>query len=544
MAALPESAADVTVAHQIALIRYANGAVQRLIAILNRAEPQLLAKLSAALDAAPDSASATYLASILKSVRTLNSQAYEQLQVGLQDEMKTVSGNEANWTHKLYVSAVDDSASLVRLSAEQAYAAAYSRPFQGRLLKEWASGLDAKRMERIRDTVRMGYLEGETTGQIVSKLRGTRAAGYADGLLEIDRQHAETVIRTALSHTANMARTQFFDANEEILGSIMWVATLDGRTSAPCRLRDHKRYTVTTHKPIDHSYPWSGGPGRLHFGCRSAQIALLKGQTKLYGTRASKDGQVDANLTYNDWLKKQPAHVQDEVLGPDRAALFRSGGLDVQDFANNKGKAYKLAELQTKDAEAFSRAGLSREFQQPAPSGRFADQFESVKADTATPARAAMVKFEEAVRGGDKEIAAFFDDQGAILARRTGLPDRVSFPVSITDQMAGMSFSHSHPGDTSFSLSDVVNAADIKLAELRAVGPEMRYIMQPGAGGWPKELALRGAYDESYKAAVQSVMSMIRANEISSRDADGHVPHLVWIAVARSLGLSYFAERS
>ena len=62
-------------------------------------------------------------------------------------------------------------------TAEQVYAAAMSRPFQGRLLSEWASGIEAQRMTRIRDAVRIGYVENESVQQIVRRVRGTRAAG-------------------------------------------------------------------------------------------------------------------------------------------------------------------------------------------------------------------------------------------------------------------------------------------------------------------------------------------------------------------------------
>ncbi|MGT2493119.1 hypothetical protein ACU4GD_28060 [Cupriavidus basilensis] len=56
-------------------------------------------------------------------------------------------------------------------------AAALSRPFQGRLLKEWASNIEADRMVRIRDAIRIGFVEGQTTDQIIRRVRGTRAKG-------------------------------------------------------------------------------------------------------------------------------------------------------------------------------------------------------------------------------------------------------------------------------------------------------------------------------------------------------------------------------
>ena len=359
MATLPASAADLAVSHQVGLIRYSNGAVRRIIANLNRSDARIFAALIEMLEQAPENATIEYLTRALASVRHLNAQAYEQLHDGLAAEVRNIAGNEVAWTDRLYGSLPDSVGSFARVTAEQAYAAALARPFQGRLLREWSQSLEAGRMTRIRDTVRSGYLDGQTTSDIVRTLRGTRAASYADGLLEIDRRHVESVVRTAVSHTAGVARQEFYAANEEFLGSIMWLSTLDGRTTQQCRVRDHKRYSIKTHRPIGHTFEWGGGPGRLHWCCRSASLALLKGQTQLFGTRASSDGQVDANLTYNDWLRRQPAAEQDTILGPARGRLFRAGGLDVEDFSNNKGVLYTLEELRQKDAADFARLKLA-----------------------------------------------------------------------------------------------------------------------------------------------------------------------------------------
>ena len=124
-----------------------------------------------------------------------------------------------------------------------------------------------------------------------------------------------------------------------------------------CRIRDGKRYTED-HKPIGHKLPWGAGPGRLHWQCRSTSLPLLEGQERLFGARASKDGPVDANLSYGDWLKKQPAEVQDDVLGASRGKLFRDGGLKIEAFANERGRELTLDELRARVPSAFTRAGL------------------------------------------------------------------------------------------------------------------------------------------------------------------------------------------
>ena len=70
------------------------------------------------------------------------------------------------------------------------------------------------------------------------------------------------------------------------------------------------------------------------------------------------DGQVAADMSYADWIKKQPASRQDQILGADRGKLLRDGGLTLDKFYNDKGVYLTLDELRRRDAAAFKRAGV------------------------------------------------------------------------------------------------------------------------------------------------------------------------------------------
>lgn len=356
MASLPRSVLDAMTRHQIDLTRYSNSEVRRIIAILNRTDAALMERIAAALDSLPASASLKQIEEVLQSARTLNAEAYAAVHQGIKGAMMDLAPVEVVFIRNLYRHAAPE-VDFAGITAAQVRAAALSRPFQGRLLKEWTSGMEGTRMLRIRDTIRTGYLSGQSTGSIVTQLRGTRALGYADGLLEGDRRSIESMVRTALSHTAQSAREDFFDANDDILGNEVWISTLDGRTSDICRLRSGLEYSPS-HKPVGHQYPYLGGPGRAHWQCRSTGLRMLKGQTKFFGTQSSQDGYVDANLTYGPWLKSQPASVQDDVLGPTRGKLFRDGGLDIQAFHNDKGRLLTLDQLAERNHAAFERAGI------------------------------------------------------------------------------------------------------------------------------------------------------------------------------------------
>jgi len=77
------------------------------------------------------------------------------------------------------------------------------------------------------------------------------------------------------------------------------------------------------------------------------------------GTRASMNGQVPGNLTYNAWLRRQPRAFIDEVLGPTKARLYLDGRLHLDRFIDlDTGKPFTLQELRRRYEAAWMRAGL------------------------------------------------------------------------------------------------------------------------------------------------------------------------------------------
>ncbi len=350
-----QSIMEAEIGRQIDLAHYSNGVVRRIISTLNKADADLFAQLMAALENLPHTSfTAERLDSMLMSVRMINAQAYRSADGILNEDMRKLAAVEVTYQNELFTSLLPVQLQVASVEVGQVYAAAMARPMQGKLLKEWAASLESDRMTRIRDAVRMGYVENQTTSQIVQRVRGTKAKGYSDGIIEIDRRNAEAVVRTAVSHTAAFARDKFYKANDDLVKGYVWRSTLDTRTSPICVARDGKKYDKS-HKPVGHSLPWLGGPGMAHWGCRSASTPILKSLSEILGvdgieefspaTRASMDGQVPADTTYAKWLEKQSAARQDQVLGPTRGAMLRKGELKVEKFFNDKGRLLTLDEL-------------------------------------------------------------------------------------------------------------------------------------------------------------------------------------------------------
>lgn len=367
---LNDRLADEAIGRQADLQRYQNWLVSRLIALLNRVDSDLFTALNAALEKLPaGELNVERLESLLGSVRRLNAQAYKAMGKELTDQLKELVGTEGEFQLELFKSEIPPqvvaSIGVAAISDGQVFAAVTARPFQGRLLREWMASLEESRAVRIRDAVRIGFTEQQTIDQIVRRIRGTRARGYADGLVEIDRRNAQSVIRTAVSHTASVVRESFYDENQDLIKARKWDSTLDSRTTPICQVRDGKLYEPVSHRPIGHKLPWLGGPGRAHWGCRSVDVPVVKSWKELgldidlpESTRASMDGQVPADTTYGTWIKRQSAARQDDILGPKRGKLLRNGDLSLSDLFDARGQYLSLDELRARKPGAFRASGV------------------------------------------------------------------------------------------------------------------------------------------------------------------------------------------
>lgn len=232
-------------------------------------------------------------------------------------------------------------------------------PAGGSLLAPLFEDMARASIKRVQNAIRLGYAQGETTPQIVRRIRGTKAAGYRDGVLAIAKRNADIITRTSLQHASMQARAAVWKKNRSVIARRKIVATLDDRTSTICRSLDGQLY------PLD-----SGPHPPFHLNCRTTETVVLAGKYAALSevrTRAARDpktGKVAPvkDQTYYDWLKKQPAKVQDSIIGPTRGKLLRNGGISSERFAELQlGKNFEpltLDEMRDLEPTAFDKANL------------------------------------------------------------------------------------------------------------------------------------------------------------------------------------------
>lgn len=242
-----EQILDELLRHEIGLRRFSNATLYKVVALLNRVDGRLTAEL-AKRDPGGGGFTQKRLELLLDAVRLIMKEAYNSVTGTFDDEARALSAYEAQFQGDLFKRTIPVAVDIVMPASAQVYAAVHSRPFQGRLLREYYGDLEPAAFKRVRDAIRMGYLEGRTTDQIIRDIRGTRAEKYRNGILEINRRSAEMMVRTALAHTATTARGEVFKQNANVIKGVKWVSTLDGRT---CFVAGTMVETPTGPKPIE-----------------------------------------------------------------------------------------------------------------------------------------------------------------------------------------------------------------------------------------------------------------------------------------------------
>lgn len=385
---------DAMIRHQINLQRVSSGIVKQIHEVLNATEQDIAAQIrgrlaaSSGLDSPADVARMQGLLDRLEALRTTT---WETLDEVWEKQIMAIAVAEP----KFLANQLDTTSPVVLDLSMPALATlkaiVKSTPFEGRTLEGWAQTIADQDIRRMEAQIRLGMTAGEDSATIARRVVGSARMAGTDGVTQITRRNAEAITRTAVNFIANLARRKFIMDNAEVFSEEMFLAVLDSRTTPICRSLDGDLYEVG-----------KGPIPPLHFGCRSTRVPVLDGQAignrpfkastekqllrefaaansleKVptsradlpHGTKGRFDawargrvneltGQVPASVNYQEWLSGQSKAFQDDVLGPTRAKLFRDGDLTLDKFVNRQGDELTLAELASRQAEAFRAAGL------------------------------------------------------------------------------------------------------------------------------------------------------------------------------------------
>lgn len=307
--------ADKTIKHQIALRGQFTRVAKQAALHLQKLKMAVKAELDEAMTARDWNAVAR-LRKTFVTIDKLIDDEYSMMSNTLKAELGDLFVYEAEFTSKLL--GFDFSNSMI--SEKLVESIVSNDPFDGKILGEWLDEQKLATQIKIKQTIRLGVLNGLSTSKIVGALYAEPGNPFVGA-----RRNAEIMVRTASAHVTSQASLKTFERVG--FGSYQLSAVLDSRTTPVCRALDGKIYKMSD-------------KGRkvppFHPGCRTVMIAVHEDEP------AFTDG-------YEQWLGKQSAGDQQSILGKERYRLWK-GGQSLDSFVDlDTHHVVPLTELRSKE---------------------------------------------------------------------------------------------------------------------------------------------------------------------------------------------------
>lgn len=337
MALADQAVIDDLLSGQIDLLRYSAGVRAKVLGILTRLQTELSTKLM---------------------TENLTEFSKARTQVLLNQATEIINSYYASIDGMLGAAmgnAADVAAAHVASSGVVIGAALPSETFLARIASnalilgapssDWWAKQAKDTAFKFANEVRQGLAAGETNEQIVARIVGSPKKGIA-GVIDVARLNARSLVHSSIQAAANASRMETYRKNSKDFQSVQWLATLDSHTCEICGARDLKEYTLDDPpQPIGHAMDWDGGPGVIHWSCRCVAVGVSKtielpGGVKLkmpVGQRASSDGPVKGNLSFQQFLDRKGKAWQVESLGPGRTELYRKNKLTIEQLLSLDG---------------------------------------------------------------------------------------------------------------------------------------------------------------------------------------------------------------
>jgi hypothetical protein len=349
---------DLYMERAIDLLRLEAGTRDKVLVFLDQLEKDIVAAIAkAGLSGEDDAAKQRKrLTALLKVLQDSIRGTYRDISTLMGSEIREVIDQEATWTGNAINASTRASFVDAGITRSFLQTLVSDALIMGAPSKDWWSRQAGGLRDKFMDQMRAGMALGEPNSKLIDRIRGTTGQ---PGLMDISRTSAERLVRASVQAAANIGREATYAENSDLIASLQWHATLDTRTSKWCITRDGHHYSNDeNHKPKDGGPAWLEGPGKLHWGCRSTSVPILKTWRDLgidedeipQTTRASMDGQVPAQQSFEAWLKKQSQARQNSVLGATVADLWRRGKLNFRDLLDQSGRPLTTEQLKAKAA--------------------------------------------------------------------------------------------------------------------------------------------------------------------------------------------------
>lgn len=394
--------------HQANLVLLAAAWSEEMRDALKGADNELLGALPELLD---DMGNADYTAAaqrryleLQRRILLLRAKSFSAALEYMTKQSEALAANEVKWAKAISKRIAAPSGGFTPVGTGRIAAVVkYANVEDGMTLEESIAAAAQEDARRISAICRDGLRRDKTIDEISREIRGTKAANYEDGVLNVSRAEAEQLARTGCCGIADEAKMQFYLANADVIKGVRHVATLSGNTCLVCGSYDGMVWRIpeevhlipklgihpncrcvhlpvtdlddinSSTRPAEAANFWKEAEeqyNREHPGKRFSDLAR---STRLkYYYKAQKDyekrtgrpafDQVPQNMSFEDWLKTKDDRFLRQYFGPTRYALYKDGKLPLRKFINPEtSRAFTIEDLKKRDKAAFRRAGLTAE---------------------------------------------------------------------------------------------------------------------------------------------------------------------------------------
>lgn len=344
----------------------------------------LQSEITAAIAALPQEATqfkrARLNALLDQTTKSINA-TYDLIAQANGKSLSKIAGLEQAKTNQILNNTFQVEVATVAQTPKQLEAMVGKQLLDGKFHKEWWAAQADDLRDKFQRTIRTGVAKGEGIDALVRRVIGTKANNYTDGIMLLPRYQAAALVRTSVQSAANEARINSFLANLDIIKGIQWRSTLDSRTSKICVGLDGKQWSLPDFTPVGHDIEFPGPTA--HWNCRSTQTAVTKGWDELSKKggvkppgrpaqpldqllterlqqkglsekqiaaaleekRLAFDGEAAAPVSFDEFLKGKSNEFQDQLLGKQRAQLWREGKIHLSDLIDQSSRPLTVDDL-------------------------------------------------------------------------------------------------------------------------------------------------------------------------------------------------------
>jgi len=353
--------ADRFTFHAVNISRFEGSLQTQTLELLRGLETKIEAEM-ARLDPTATLYRRRRLAALQKSVRANIQSAYRDIRTDSRRSLVQLAETVADGTLETVNAAARVALLNVGLPKETLRALTDDSLIQGAPAREWWSRQAGGLYQKFSTEIREGMYRGETLQQLTGRIIGTKEFNYQNGIMAAARHNAESLIRTSVQSVSQAARLDTLRANADVIKGYQALATLDARTTPLCQARSGMAWFLDG-RPMEGTPIDFPGPPPWHYNCRTNLIPITYSYQELAknkdlgkkvqaevdklpkGTQASMDGQVAADLNYEQWLKGKDDTFQKAILGQQKWQLWKDNKLSLRQLIDQKGRPLTIQEL-------------------------------------------------------------------------------------------------------------------------------------------------------------------------------------------------------